>query len=153
MKWVLILASVVVGAFIVVIAVPNLIAATHRSRQKRAMADIRAISTAWEARAMDRKSYWTARVRGSEGLPSAVRIAPSELEALLTPTYMRSLPHADAWGTEYQFTCSDFDASGNAGSYAIRSLGSDGRPDRVANAGGATRSFSDDIVYSDGWFV
>ncbi len=35
------------------IAIPNLLTAIQRSKQKRSMADIRSIATAWEARATD----------------------------------------------------------------------------------------------------
>src|SRR5437660_12266334 len=36
------------------IAIPNLLTAMQRSKQKRTMADMRTIATAWEARATDR---------------------------------------------------------------------------------------------------
>src|SRR5215813_5867250 len=39
------------------IAIPNLLTALQRSRQKRSMADMRTISTAWEARATDENKY------------------------------------------------------------------------------------------------
>ena len=35
------------------IAIPNLLTAMQRSKQKRTMADVRTIATAWEARATD----------------------------------------------------------------------------------------------------
>ena len=35
------------------IAIPNLLTAMQRAKQKRTMADIRTIATAWEARATD----------------------------------------------------------------------------------------------------
>src|SRR5438270_13990627 len=56
-----ILIAVVVGFFAIVavigilaaIAIPNLLTAMQRSKQKRTMADMRTIATAWEARATD----------------------------------------------------------------------------------------------------
>ena len=39
------------------IAIPNLLTAMQRSKQKRTMADIRTIATAWEARATDVNTY------------------------------------------------------------------------------------------------
>ena len=39
------------------IAIPNLLTAMQRSKQKRTMADIRSIATAWEARATDMNNY------------------------------------------------------------------------------------------------
>ena len=42
------------------IAIPNLLTAMQRSKQKRSMADIRSIATAWEARATDMNKYGAA---------------------------------------------------------------------------------------------
>src|SRR5437763_1331013 len=39
------------------IAIPNLLTAMQRSKQKRTMADMRTIATAWEARATDTNKY------------------------------------------------------------------------------------------------
>ena len=39
------------------IAIPNLLTAMQRSKQKRTMADMRTIATAWEARATDINRY------------------------------------------------------------------------------------------------
>src|SRR5437588_4537932 len=39
------------------IAIPNLLTAMQRSKQKRTMADMRTIGTAWEARATDVNRY------------------------------------------------------------------------------------------------
>src|ERR1700704_2238101 len=39
------------------IAIPNMLTALQRSRQKRTMADMRTIATAWEARATDVNKY------------------------------------------------------------------------------------------------
>src|SRR5205814_4490670 len=39
------------------IAIPNLLTAMQRSKQKRTMADLRTIATAWEARATDLNKY------------------------------------------------------------------------------------------------
>ncbi len=47
------------------IAIPNLLTAMQRAKQKRTMADIRAIATAWEARATDMNTYGAAGVRRS----------------------------------------------------------------------------------------
>src|SRR5881394_1459541 len=44
------------------IAIPNLLTAMQRSKQKRTMADMRTIATAWEARATDVNRYNAAGV-------------------------------------------------------------------------------------------
>src|SRR5881394_65381 len=44
------------------IAIPNLLTAMQRSKQKRTMADMRTMATAWEARATDVNRYNAAGV-------------------------------------------------------------------------------------------
>jgi type II secretory pathway pseudopilin PulG len=126
------------------IAVPNLLKAMNRSHQKRTMADMRSIATAWEARATDRNSYSVGSHHG--------RLTTAELAAALEPTYIRKLPRMDGWGTEFQLATGDEELAGEAQSYDIRSLGSDGRPDSVADLRAATTKFTDDIIYTNGSF-
>lgn len=133
------------------IAVPNLLIAMNRSRQKRTMADIRTIATAWEARATDRNEYTIgpARIGGT-----SQRVSTADLARALEPKYVKQMPRTDGWGNELQFTMSEFDEKGRAQGYAIRAVGSDDRPDLIANMdSGATTNFADDIIYSNGSFV
>jgi general secretion pathway protein G len=150
MKQLLLKASVAVAflALLAWLAVPNVLEARNRGRQKRTMADIRSIATAWEARATDTNSYYVA------GSPSVERrVSPAELARALEPQYSRRLPPKDGWGTEFQFTTSGSAKASEVQSYAIRSLGSDGRADRIATLTGTTTNFTDDIVYSNGSFI
>jgi hypothetical protein len=133
------------------IVVPDYLHARNRSRQKRTMADIRTIATAWEARATSVNSYSVGAARSPR--VSARPVTTAELALSLEPTYVRSLPGTDGWDTAFQLTTGDDDAAGQAQTYVIRSLGSDRRPDRIANLTGSTTSFEDDIVYSNGSFV
>ena len=129
----------VVGiAAIAAIAVPNLSEAMNRSRQKRTMADMRTIATAWEARATDVNSY----AIGKKDVTAA------ELARVLEPKYVRTLPRVDAWASEFVLSIAD-----QGQTYAIRSLGSDRRADGNPNLSGVTTKFSDDIVFSNGAFV
>jgi general secretion pathway protein G len=133
------------------IAVPNFLTARNRSRQKRTMADIRTIATAWEARSTDRDEYTIGRPRPGT---TSQRVSTADLARALEPKYVKQMPRADGWGNELQFTMNDVDEHGRAQGYAIRALGSDDRPDRIANmASGATTDFADDIIYSNGSFV
>src|SRR3982750_4440311 len=83
------------------IAIPNLLTAMQRSKQKRTMADIRTIATAWEARATDVNSYSAA------GLTSfswpASNVTGTTLDGILSPTYIKSLPQKDGWSDVYGF--------------------------------------------------
>jgi hypothetical protein len=130
--------------------VPNYLKANNRSHQRQTMVDIRTIATAWEARATDTNSYSV----GASGKSRAERrVTTAELARALEPKYIRHLPRADGWDTEFQFITADEETAGQAQTYKIRSLGSDRRPDRIANLTGSTTNFEDDIVYSNGSFV
>src|SRR5215210_7536710 len=102
------------------IAIPNLLTAMQRSKQKRTMADIRTIATAWEARATDTNSY--AAAGAAISFPSVA--ATSSLPARLSPTYVKSCPTKDGWETPYEFLNS---AAGDT--YCIRSYGKDKTPE------------------------
>lgn len=136
--------GIVIVVWLGLIVIPPFVQAARRSQQRRTMADIRAIATAWEARASDTSSYEISAKRS---------VTAAELAHVLEPKYIRKLPRVDAWGKEFQFTLADYDDKGHAQSYAIRSLARDGRPDRSANLSGPSTSFEDDIVYSNGSFI
>src|SRR5476651_2217805 len=78
------------------IAIPNLLTAMQRSKQKRTMADMRSLATAWEARATDVNKYNAAAIPDQ-----AVQITTANLTAGLTPTYIKVLPAKDGWGVPY----------------------------------------------------
>ena len=124
------------------IAIPNLLTAMQRSKQKRTMADIRTIATAWEARATDQNSYAAA----GYSWPGTT-VTYGVLASRLAPTYIKTLPANDGWGRAYAF------ANDTAGQvYAIRSGGKDGSYDASLVAG-PTTTFDSDIVYSNGSFI
>lgn len=129
------------------IAIPNLLTGLQRSRQKRTMADMRTIATAWEARATDNSRYNAAGYA-----PLAVQIPLSELEVLINPTWIRTVPDRDGWGNRWQFR-TEFatSSSSNAQRYQIISYGSDGVGE--GSAVGVTTNFDCDIVYENGSFV
>src|SRR3954464_5648987 len=84
------------------IAIPNLLTAMQRSKQKRTMADMRTIATAWEARATDVNKY------NAAGTISAVTacsnsITQADLSGALAPTYIKLLPNKDGWGNTLKF--------------------------------------------------
>ena len=135
------------------IAIPNLLTAMQRAKQKRTMADMRSIATAWEARATDVNRYNAAGANA--GLASAVTYA--NLSGALAPTYIKNLPAKDGWGKDYEFGADQDWANGTgtaAQQYGILSAGRDGII-QYASGGttGATTNFDCDIVYSNGSFV
>src|SRR5215212_4975972 len=74
------------------IAIPNLLTAMQRSKQKRTMADIRTIATSWEARATDENTYLVA---GAQFTWPNVNVSYGALSTKLSPTYIKSLPQND----------------------------------------------------------
>src|SRR6478672_5151537 len=79
------------------IAIPNLLTAMQRSKQKRSMADIRSIATAWEARATDMNHYGAAGTNQSQISFGSGGVTYVSMVARLTPTYIKSLPKNDGW--------------------------------------------------------
>lgn len=124
------------------IAIPNLLTAMQRSKQKRTMADIRSIATAWEARATDVNSYAAA------GFTMPSDDVSGTLAGQLSPTYIKQLPLKDGWENEFEF----YTNSTIGDVYAIRSLGKDGSEDDAITIGGTT-DFDCDILYSNGSFI
>jgi type II secretion system protein G len=132
------------------IAIPNLLTALQRSRQKRTMANMRNIATAWEARATDLGKYNGAGVT-VDGMSSPVSI--SQLVGALQPTYMKSIPTQDGWNVDFIcLTDQAFGGGQQAQRYAIISGGRDGV---VATnpVMGPTSDFDCDIIYSNGTFL
>jgi type II secretion system protein G len=136
------------------IAIPNLLTAMQRAKQKRTMADMRAIATAWEARATDQNAY-SAAGANTFSWP-AKNQNHSTLLTLLTPTYIKSLPKTDGWNRNYGFGMDqDAGSATPAQVYGIRSSGKDGSfsGGGTYTAGTQTASFDCDIVYSNGSFI
>jgi len=108
------------------IAVPNLLAAIQRAKQRRTMVDMRNMATAWEARNTDDGRYNAAgQANGIQGADQAVDIGA--LSGALTPTYMKVVPQVDGWGTPYRaYTNAPWGSSTTkANNYVILSAGKD----------------------------
>jgi len=152
---------VVIGfmGIVAAIAIPNLLTAMQRSKQKRTMADMSTIATAIEAYATDNNTYapgnWKAPAEGVVGAErTGVRLDPrmrldlNSLAGALTPTYVRTIPRVDGWNREIEVYVG---AGGEE--YATRSLAKDGTAEGDAYQLGPTGNFDCDIVYAMGQFV
>jgi type II secretion system protein G len=128
------------------IAIPNLLTAMQRAKQKRTMADIRGIATAWEARATDMNQYSAAGASAATFAMPTPAITYSNLATSLTPTYIRSMPEKDGWSNGFIF-------GGTKNEYGIESMGKDGIDAGPTYTPGPTNAFDCDIVYSNGSFV
>jgi len=125
------------------IALPNLLNAMGRSKQKRTLADIRTIASAVEARATDVNSY-------------PLSMTMDELARELEPTYAKSLPRVDGWGKPFVYegvNCDDecqeyFVASGGGNGVLERE-----RPSAYGGESVLTTDADEDIVITAGGFV
>jgi general secretion pathway protein G len=117
--------------------------ALDRGRQKRTIADIKTIASAWEARASETRSYGVAGFT----FPTET-VSYDNLFAALSPTYSRTLPQFDGWGRPL-----DFGIGGGPRDYAIRSMGRDGQMQSGEYTPGETTDMDCDIVFSNGSFV
>jgi type II secretion system protein G len=140
---------VAIIGIIAAIAIPNLLLAVQRSKQRRTMADMRSIAVAWEARNTEIGRYNAAG--GVDGVD--VQIGSQELMDVLSPTYIQRLPTKDAWSNDFAFfPDAAFADTVAARRYAIISGGHDGQ----ISAGVFTGPFTNydcDIVYSQGTFL
>jgi general secretion pathway protein G len=123
--------GIAVMGIMAAIAVPNFLTAVDRGKQKRTMADLRAIGTALEAYAVDHNMYPTATTAAA-------------LKDAIEPRYIKAMPTIDGWGHAIEASSSD-------AAYKLYSRGKDGvGSDCEASA---TVKFDDEICFADGKFV
>jgi type IV pilus assembly protein PilA len=142
---------VAIIGIIVAIAIPNLLNAIQRAKQKRTMGDMRSAGTAAEAYAVDFNHYPAA---AGYSLPSGLSFGSttfntgggaSSFSGQVTPTYIRVLPMSDGWQSYFFYT-----STGQL--YGILSAGKDGAKDSAV-VGGETTDFNNDIIFVNGQFV
>jgi type II secretion system protein G len=124
---------VAIIGIIAAIAIPNLLNAINRGKQKRTMADMRSIATAVESYSVDWNFY-------PKGVGTMVDAVP-----YLTPTYIKKLPNVDGWNRTLLFQ-----SSTDGATYTIESYGKNGTQDAVV--GGPTTDFNQDIIFREGRF-
>jgi type II secretion system protein G len=129
------------------IAIPNLLNAVQRGKQKRTMSDMRALATAIEAYAVDNNSYPPASCpTGLTAIIGAATAVDQASFSKLSPTYIGQPPKVDGWG-QFVFYAND------TNNYAILSTGRNKTKDGLVTNCGTTTDFNDDIVYANGSFV
>ena len=114
---------VAIIGIIVAIAIPNLLNAIQRAKQRRTMGDIRSIATAIEAYAVDMNRYPPAA--GAYDLPVAPAGRDDRSAATMynyvSPTYIKAVPLADGWNSWFLYAT---DTNGTV--YVLVSAGKDG---------------------------
>lgn len=129
---------VAIIGIVAAIAIPNLLTAIQKSKQKATMGDMKSIGTAVE-------SYMTDNY-----------LAPADLtfgSLAIRSFHMKKFPATDSWGNTWQYSR---DAT-NTDIYSIGSGGRDGTFAGFAQDGNynvnALTDFNFDIIYSNGAFV
>ena len=130
---------VAIIGIIAAIAIPNLLNAINRGRQKRSMADIRTIGTAVEAYAVDMAFYPT--------FPEGAIIGGGTLTGNLEPTYVKTVPREDGWRTPFY-------AMSESRFYTLASAARDKQIGSLTSyTANITSDMDCDIAYSNGSFV
>jgi len=128
------------------IAIPNLLSAVQRGKQKRTMADMRTLATAVEAYAVDNNNYVAGTCAAGLFTTPGATVTDTSF-TLLTPTYIAMAPKKDGWGHFYIYN-----SPSPQDKYNIISYGRDGTVGAATNCG-TTTDFNDDIIYSNGTFL
>lgn len=135
------LGAVAVIGILAAIAIPNMMTAMQRAKQKRTMADMRSVATALEAYGTDKNEYPQARTL-------------DELSSALAPTYVREVPRLDGWETELRYECWGEEKCTN---YALGAAGADKLWENESlqqyTPETKTGDFDCDIVFANGNFV
>jgi type II secretion system protein G len=127
---------VAIIGIIAAIAIPNLLNAIQRGKQKRTMADMRAIGTAVESYAVDNNNY-----------PAGGSPVSSIGAGILEPRYIARLPTVDAWTHPIDYESSP---ASSPQKYTIESYGKNGSNESETT--GSTTDFNNDIIFSQGIF-
>ena len=142
---------VAIIGIIVAIAIPNLLNAIQRAKQKRTMADMRSIGTAVEAYAIDHNFYPPAAA-ATTAFPSGITAPGTDVTgANIQPIYIAHVPVKDGWNKAFQYNYYPTAVS-TASVYSLLSYGKDGTVEGV-NVAGATTSFNSDIIFANGQFT
>lgn len=130
-------------AIIAALAIPNLLAAIQRAKQRRGMAEIRGLGTACASYATDTNNFPLAAVAWAD----TTTVADMDQ---LAPYYLRKIPNPDPWLTNYQYASTSLGTD-----FGIRSLGKDktddGMGDLTADLANnsilQTHCFENDIIW------
>ncbi len=139
---------VAIIGIIVAIAIPNLLNAIQRAKQKKSMGDMRSTATAIEAYSVDFNRYPPA---AGYTLPAGLAIPSNsygvKCAGYIQPTYIAVVPLSDGWNSWFLYGVS----SPSNSDYIVLSSGRDGVTQTPV--WGPTTDFNNDIIYVNGQFV
>ena len=127
------------------IAIPNLLNAVQRGKQKRTMSDMRTMATAIEAYAVDNNVYPQGACTSASYTITDTTFDDSSM-SLLSPTYIANPVRKDGWDAYFLYG-----APNDGQSYGLVSTGRNKATDAITCV--TTTNFNSDIVYSNGGFV
>ena len=134
---------------IVAIAIPNLLNAIQRAKQKRSMGDMRSAGTAAEAYSIDYNAYPPA---AADVIPSGMTYGGTTLGANMSkyvqPTYIQVIPFTDGWSSWFLYNVGN-----NNQDFIIVCGGKDGALSASVPVGGPFTNFNTDIIFADGQFT
>lgn len=132
---------VAIIGIIAAIAIPNLMSAIERGRQKRAMSEVRGVATAVYAFSTDMSRFPLGS--GAYAAVSSISEYPQ-----LAPGYIKSVPEKDPWSGDYEYGSDDKGLD-----FALRSKGKSSQADPpdfpavISSAPAGTHCFECDIVW------
>jgi general secretion pathway protein G len=126
---------VAIIGIIAAIAIPNLLNAIDRGKQKRTMADMRSIGTAIESYAVDNNFY----------PKNMSNVGAAGITTHVSPIYIKTVPTTDGWNNAWQIS-----STATGAEYTIVSVAKDGS--LGTNPGGTTSVFDCDILFANGQF-
>ena len=129
---------VAIIGIVAAIAIPNLLVALQKGKQKATMADMKTVGTALEVYSTDNTT-----------LPNAT-LAVLETATYFIPFYIKVLPQTDSWGTVWTY-----DHPNNSDQYSVTSLGRNKTVDASSGMYQVTQlpDFNKDITFSNGQFT
>lgn len=141
MEYALLMPAMFVMGVVAAIAVPNMVNALNKGKQKATMGDMRVFGMAVESYITD--NYFAPKTDNLD-----------ELEKILVPFYIKILPKKDSWGFDFHYV---YGLDGQADTYGIGSGGKDGIFDgweqTGAYPGHKPDNMNNDIIYKNGNFV
>jgi len=126
---------VAIIGIIAAIAIPNLLNAIDRGKQKRTMADMRSLGTSIESYAVDNNFY-------PKGMTN---VAAAGLATYVSPIYIKTVPTTDGWNGAW-----NVNSTGPGSQYTIISFAKDALAG--TQTGGQTTDFNCDIMFANGQF-
>lgn len=130
------------------IAIPNLLSAVQRGRQKRSMSDMRTLATAVESYSVDNNVYPSASCATNSFTGGTANQLSEDSFSSIIPTYIGKTVLKDGWGHYFAYAVNT-----TQDQYRIECWGRDGTADGGTPNCGTTQNFNTDILYSNGTFI